>query len=215
LRVSAKPAVVVGIAQAQRRAKKPSNVPAARPPLPPPGGRPPMHLRDDAAAQPQRARAAPPQPTSMGRTPAAASGNRRPVPPPFSDEPTRQVDDDLLNALRSQPASIPPSTPSRPSFSDEPTRMAKIDPRAYDETPIEERTRPPERVATPSAAVTTSPRPKFPPQAPTTAPSISEFENHGDEAARGRPQKASRRWNRARNGGVAGAKSAACGQHFA
>jgi hypothetical protein len=106
------------------------------------------------------------------------------VPPPFSDEPTRQVDDDLLDALRSQPASIP-SPPSRPSFGDEPTRMAKIDPRAYDETPIEERTRPAERerVATPSVAITTSPRPKFPPEAPTTAPSISEFD-HGDEATR-------------------------------
>jgi hypothetical protein len=74
--------------------------------------------------------------------PSRGQPPRRPVPPPFGDEPTRQVDDELLNALRSQQGMRPPPAPVPmpvvpgmvpPSFHDEPTRMQNIDPHAYDE----------------------------------------------------------------------------------
>jgi len=76
------------------------------------------------------------------------------VPPPFGDEPTRQVDDSVLAALRQQQpaqqqppppsppaaprtAKPPPPPPPPPSFNDEPTRMATVDPRAYDPLGLE------------------------------------------------------------------------------
>jgi len=119
----AKPAVVVGIAQAQnRRGKKPTGRP---PPLPPPlpsAAKAPMHLRDEAEPRARNESRPPP---------------RRPVPPPFSDEPTRQVDDGMLAALRNQQEASPrPGRSVPPPFNDAPTRMAKIDPRAYDETGV-------------------------------------------------------------------------------
>ena len=100
--VPAKPAVVVGIAQAQnRRTKKPPAVPP----------KPPLHLPD---SNPPRSREV--------RPPPSGNAPRRPVPPPFSDEATRQVDDEVMNALRRAPV----------ESNDEPTRLASIDPRAYD-----------------------------------------------------------------------------------
>jgi hypothetical protein len=42
----------------------------------------------------------PPQPSRSRQLSAVPSPTRRPVPAPFSDEPTRQVDDELLSALR-------------------------------------------------------------------------------------------------------------------
>ena len=39
---------------------------------------------------------------------------RRPPPAPFGDEPTRQVDDELLNALRSAPTAKPAPKPALP-----------------------------------------------------------------------------------------------------
>ncbi|HLL24597.1 MAG TPA: NAD(P)-binding domain-containing protein, partial [Kofleriaceae bacterium] len=137
--VPAKPAVVVGIQQAQNRKKKPSLPPpppgiqpATRPP-PPPG----------AKRAPTRATAAPSLP-------------RRPVPPPFSDEPTRQVDDDILNALRTGQVSRgdAPRGSVRPApvvtFNEEATRLAPpTDARAIDEAHRE----------------------KFPANAPATDPS--------------------------------------------
>ncbi|MBL9015273.1 MAG: NAD(P)-binding domain-containing protein [Myxococcales bacterium] len=131
--VPAKPAVVVGLAQAQAlkgRSKKPSIAP------PPPSAPPPV---------PVRAR-------NDSRAPL-----RRPVPAPFGDEATRQVDDDVLESLRrhdeaqaqnpmpegprkqaptflpsgkTPPRPVPP--PSKVQF-EEPTRMADMDPRAFDE----------------------------------------------------------------------------------
>ena len=69
--VPAKPAVVVGLAQAQAgKAARSKRGPGART-----GGPAPVAARPAAPA-------------------------RRPVPQPFSDEPTRQVDGDLLSALR-------------------------------------------------------------------------------------------------------------------
>jgi thioredoxin reductase/ferredoxin len=92
---------------------------------------------------------------SRSRNPSAApKPARRAVPPPFSDDPTRQVDEQMLGLLRSgpgnlptkdvsslpgmtprpqQPAAVPPSrqTPRKPPapFSDhEATRMATVDP---------------------------------------------------------------------------------------
>ncbi|MEO8705317.1 MAG: NAD(P)-binding domain-containing protein [Kofleriaceae bacterium] len=167
----AKPAVMVGLAQAQKRAAKKAGG-GNRAPLPPPitPDKAPMHL-DDSPRSRNESRP-PPLPSAAGR---------RPVPPPFADEPTRQVDDELLNALRNAPAASAPSTQPRVSaqhaavkppppnpFGDEPTRMAKIDPRAYDETGLEELTRPGER-----AQIAAGMRP------------IPEIEDHhGDEATR-------------------------------
>lgn len=124
--VPAKPAVVVGLAQAQRRAKKPGGPP--RPPPAPSSGpsgpykspstNAPLHLDDADEPRPSPARP------------------RRPVPPPFSDEPTRQVDEGLLEALRGRQGGAPAPAPAAapPAFGDEPTRMSEIDPRALDET---------------------------------------------------------------------------------
>jgi thioredoxin reductase/ferredoxin len=162
----AKPAVVVGIAQAQnRRAKKPSGAPPRRVDLPPPipASRPPLHLDE-------------PPPISRSQPRPQVSQQRRAVPPPFGDEPTRQVDDNILSALRAQDAAAAAKPPG-PLFNDEPTRMAKIDPRAYDETGIEEMTRPGERTKTPIPG-------KFPATAPTTNPNVPGVEDHGDEATR-------------------------------
>jgi len=94
--VPAKPAVVVGLAQA-RRQKKPT---AAPPPPAPPAG--------SSTRGPKRT-APPPLPSSPPRA-------RAPLPKPF-DEPTRNVtDSELLAKARSAPSQ---------SFEDMPTRMGE------------------------------------------------------------------------------------------
>jgi hypothetical protein len=166
--IPAKPAVVVGIAQAQSRKKKPSVAPPppvpARPPTQPPPP-PTAALRRDAQARSMPPPSSPPQ-RSQPRTqppPAAARGNtRRPVPPPFSDEPTRQVDDDLLTALRS--GQMRP-TPQAASFNDEPTRLA---PPSYDDSGFEQRT-------------SRDAMSKFPANAPATDPQLPNLEPYSDE----------------------------------
>jgi thioredoxin reductase len=151
--VPARPALVVGLEQAKLN-KKPSGAPAV------------PALRRDAPSRPMAAAvmpppqppppriAAAPPPTPTPPSPGRGQPSRRPVPPPFNDEPTRQVDDHLLTALRSQqqatraPPTPPPTaqpTPAprmaaaAPSFNDEPTRMANVDPqlRTYDDHGIE------------------------------------------------------------------------------
>ncbi|HEY5938802.1 MAG TPA: NAD(P)-binding domain-containing protein [Kofleriaceae bacterium] len=178
--IPAKPAVVVGIQQAQNRRTKKSAPERVQGPPPPPPRKP----QSAQMAAPPRSRNEPrPQPTSA----------RRAVPPPFSDEPTRQVDDNILSALRMQQAASPPppsSSSSSSSFNDEPTRMAKIDPRAYDETGIEQRTHP-------------SDRGKFTPTAPATDPNIPDLEDHSnDEATRMASLDGIAAMERARNHGV-------------
>src|SRR5262249_36155198 len=98
-----------------------SRSPAPPPPPPPPRSR----SRQMPAAQP-------PQP-------------RRPVPAPFGDEPTRQVEDDLLSALRNAPPARPAPNPRplgpaglpRPGVirarPDDPTRMAHIGSLGHDD----------------------------------------------------------------------------------
>ena len=128
--VPAKPAVVVGLERAQaskQRNKRPSAAP------------PPSSCRR------RRVRpVAPPVPRARNES---RPPPRRAVPAPFTDEATRQVDEDLLSALRGQPQAAPRQKaptflpvkavppPSKVQF-DEPTRMAKIDPRAFDETGV-------------------------------------------------------------------------------
>jgi len=205
--VPAKPAVVVGIAQAQhaRRNKQGTGAPPSPPPqhedaplhlpdspipsrAPVTRTRSPSHAvndgegrsvasrsRGDSVARPvndgegrsvaSRSRGdsvARPVNDGEGRSVASRSRNpsgapkpgRRAVPPPFSDDPTRQVDEQMLGLLRSgpdnlpttdasslpgvtprpqQPAAVPSSrqTPRKPPapFSDqEATRMATVDP---------------------------------------------------------------------------------------
>jgi hypothetical protein len=154
--VPAKPALVVGLEQAKLN-KKPSGQQAAQ------------AARRDVASRPVAPAAvmapAPPPP------PPRAQPSRRPVPPPFSDEPTRQVDDDLLTVLRGEqqlraiaPPPLPPASgPPKPSFHDEPTRMQDIDPRAYDQTGP-------------------APRDRFPETLPSTDPGYGDIDNAFEEA---------------------------------
>ena len=155
--VPAKPAVVVGIAQANSRRDK--KRPTAAPPPPPMSQPPPpptASMRRDAprtAQPPLRAQPGQPQP-------------RRAVPPPFSDEPTRQVDDEILTALRSGQVVRPTPPPPQAHFNDEPTRMAPpMDMRAFDDSGME---RPTNRDFNGGFAPEA---PKFPTNTPTTEPS--------------------------------------------
>ncbi|HEU4732692.1 MAG TPA: NAD(P)-binding domain-containing protein [Kofleriaceae bacterium] len=119
--VPAKPAVVVGIAQAQAARKKAAHPRPVIQQVPPPLSlQPPAPLTLSAAppAPPQPAPLTlpptpppPPRPTPSRSRPAAVPPtptSRRPPSVPFGDEPTRQVDDDLLTALRN-------SVPAKPS----------------------------------------------------------------------------------------------------
>jgi thioredoxin reductase (NADPH) len=171
--IPAKPAVVVGIAQAQaaryqqkrtsdRAAQPPppprSRVMDAEPPPPPSRSRmmdaepppppsrsrmmnaeppPPSRSRTMNAEPPPPSRpiTSEPPPPPRSRTLSAVAPPpqlRRPVPVPFSDEPTRQVDDALLNALRTAPPAKPSPRPhGRPGMvhkaaPDDPTGMADI-----------------------------------------------------------------------------------------
>ena len=131
--VPAKPAVVVGLAQAQananaRKGRKPSKQMSAEPSSP---SR--VEAIPPAAVAPSRR---PDHFSARSRTPGGATAPRRVVPPPFNEEKTRQVDDDILAALRAHDAGVaaeaplapPPSRvqnqPVRPARYDEPTRMA-------------------------------------------------------------------------------------------
>ncbi len=126
--VPAKPAVVVGLAQAQAGKAARSKRATAAPPAPVPlASRP---VPNPSAARAQVA----PRPAANTRPPP-----RRPVPQPFSDEPTRQVDSDVISALRNEQPNVrqkaPTFLPSKsvpPPF-DDPTRMAHIDARLFDD----------------------------------------------------------------------------------
>jgi thioredoxin reductase/ferredoxin len=165
--VPARPALVVGLEQAKLN-KKPSGSTSV------PAGRRDVSSRPAAAAAMMAPPPPPPPPAPRGQP------SRRPVPPPFGDEPTRQVDDHLLTALRSQQQMRPGPAAGglpKPSFHDEPTRMQNIDPRAYDETgpgPV------------PHAGLTgdrdTMPRDHFPETLPSTDPGLGGFDNNYDEA---------------------------------
>jgi hypothetical protein len=107
--VPAKPAVVVGLAQA-RRQKKPSGAP------PLPATRGPKRVAPPAPPSSQ-----PPQPPQVARA-------RAPLPRPF-DEPTRAVEEsELLKKARAAP-------PAGPSFDDLPTRLGE---RLFDDAGIDD-----------------------------------------------------------------------------
>ncbi len=204
--VPAKPAVVVGLAQAQaartsqkRSAEKPAPVNlhprptaqrAAQPSLPQPSpSQSPARSRQMQVAQPQPpppqlSQAQPParsrqMQVAQPQPPAGPLSGRRQVPAPFGDEPTRQVDDDLLTALRNQtPAKPSPNLTPRPKLPrpshtvsvqhDEPTRMANLDPLAFDDTHgLDDLTRPAS---------------DFPPKflSASTDPDFAVLEDHGD-----------------------------------
>jgi hypothetical protein len=130
--IPAKPAVVVGLAQA-RRQKRPSVQPEKGQRVESPTSR----RMGEAPTQRAPKNGPPPLPGA-----AARMTGRRPVPAPFGDEPTRQVDDKLLQQLRSgempaqqAPAHLPPS-----AF-EEPTRLAPVDP-LFSDTHDDPMTRP-------------------------------------------------------------------------
>ncbi len=128
--VPAKPALVVGLAQARnkrntggpQRAEPPRSKPVSIPP-PVPGGAPPLRSKPPTMAPPPapgRGKSATMQPMS----------GRKPTPPAaFSNERTRaqQPDEDLMAAVRSAPG------PGRSLF-DEPTRMGDVDGHLLDQT---------------------------------------------------------------------------------
>jgi thioredoxin reductase/ferredoxin len=225
--VPAKPAVVVGLAQAQAartNGKRPAERSHPRPSHPPPMAQPPAMAQPpmsqapmtlpQTGPQPVLAHASPPQPYAppqqyaqpqpRSRQMAAVQPpppQRRPVPAPFGDEPTRQVDDELLTALRNAapakpspavrtppPAPRPTATASsksprpnlpRPSAiqsarPDEPTRIS-IDTNALPGSGFEN-----DEMTRPSDAA----HHKFLANAPATDPNVGGFEDHGDEATR-------------------------------
>jgi hypothetical protein len=110
--VPAKPAVVVGLAQAQAaRAnnKRSSDRVAAAPRVtaqqaaPPPPPQPPQLPLPPPAPRSRQMNAVAPSVTAN----VVPAQPRRPLPAPFNDEPTRQVDDELLTALRNAPPAKP------------------------------------------------------------------------------------------------------------
>jgi thioredoxin reductase/ferredoxin len=187
--VPAKPAVVVGLAQAQansaRRQKRmsaPVSAQPSRPPAPPPGPRPqaPLTLGE---APTERARNNSQPPPFRGQPSA-----RRPVPAPFSDEPTRQVNDKLLAQLRAgeMPTQKAEHAPSGRSQFDEPTRLASVDPHVFDDMPDDLATRPGEDVP----LFTSAPR-HLPPELHTEeATKLQSVEGIAsmERANRGQPQ---------------------------
>jgi thioredoxin reductase/ferredoxin len=196
--VPAKPAVVVGIAQAQaaRTNQKRTSERAAQPQPRPtaPQVAQPRASAQHAAAQPrasaqlaaqprasaQLAAQPPPPPRSrqmsVPQPPAAPQPQaRRSVPVPFGEEPTRQVDDELLTALRNAPPAKPSPKPGLPKPSlgrttppGDPGRIGNLD-LAFDDHELDEMTRPSDDFP-----------PKFLSPAPTTDPSFGTFEDHRD-----------------------------------
>ncbi|HEY0191289.1 MAG TPA: hypothetical protein VGC42_09230, partial [Kofleriaceae bacterium] len=219
--VPARPAVVVGIAQAQaartnQRARhpKPSHPPPlspqqAMPPAPPPPstrqhlplGPTPEHLNAPMTLPPTGEQPVlPPRGRSRAMAAVAApppsSQSRRPVPAPFGDEPTRQVDDQLLSALRNAPPAKrqdPAPQPARASATSPKPALPK--PGVHSARPDEET-----RISIDTNALAPSAsgfendemtRPsddlhhKFLANAPATDPhGFTGFEDHGDEATR-------------------------------
>jgi thioredoxin reductase/ferredoxin len=126
----AKQAVIVGLAQAMakgpanKRSKRPSE--QAPPPGPPPPMPPPVRSKPVTAPPPN-----PLSPSQRAKRPSAAppapvaGGSRRPVPPPFSEEPTRQVTNELLSQLRGTGSPFGEEDPTRnPGMDQDQTRMA-------------------------------------------------------------------------------------------
>jgi hypothetical protein len=118
--VPAKPAVVVGLAQA-RRQKRQSGGPPPPPPMP-------------VAAPPKRS-------TQMQAQPAGKSGGRRaPLPKPF-EEPTRAVQDaELLAQVRNAPGPGrvgPAPRAGGAPFDDVETKLGNIDARLLDDHAVD------------------------------------------------------------------------------
>lgn len=128
--VPAKPALVVGLAQARNKKRETggpqllggrSKPPTAAPP-------PPPAARAKPPTMPPPARAKPPTMPPPARNPSpprgAPSRTRPPLPNPFNEQ-TRALDDqELINAVRAVPAAR--SAPNNNLF-DEPTRLGGID----------------------------------------------------------------------------------------
>jgi thioredoxin reductase/ferredoxin len=127
---AAKPALVVGLAQA--RSKRQSNAPVG---APPPGPRskpmsvpPPMPAaQGKAGARPQSSTKPPPPPAQGRGKPPTQQPPRRQAPDPFTEK-TRALDGrELVAAARSAPG------PGKSLF-DEPTRMGDVDSYLLDQT---------------------------------------------------------------------------------
>lgn len=121
--VPAKPAVVVGLQQANE-ARRQKRATAAPPPsqLPLPASRPPSPPPVPVRSKPPTMQ---PPPRTKGPTAPPPRG-RAALPRPFEEAPTRAMPaEELLAAVRSAPG------PGRSVF-DEPTRLGSIDPSAFD-----------------------------------------------------------------------------------
>ncbi|MBV8757363.1 MAG: NAD(P)-binding domain-containing protein [Deltaproteobacteria bacterium] len=122
--VPAKPAVVVGLQQANERKKRSTAAPPpSQLPLPArPGTQPPpVPARSKGPTQP------PPRTKAPSVAPPPRLTGKKPLPKPFEQEPTRAAEpgEDLLRAVRSAPG------PGRSVF-EEPTRLGGVDLSAFD-----------------------------------------------------------------------------------
>jgi hypothetical protein len=137
MEATAKPAVVVGLAQANSRRKRQTGGPSPSGRPQPPSQPPPMRPQPPSQPPPF-ARSKPPSLPPPGPRDPGARTPRRELPKPFEDK-TRQVSDqELLAAVRNAPGPGGPDgsltgAPSRPrpGMFDAPTRVADLDARLF------------------------------------------------------------------------------------
>src|SRR5262249_19001571 len=137
----AKPALVVGLAQA-RKQKRVTGGPTRMKPVSQP---PPIPKRTSSTAAPRATRGAPPPsrpppaPRKTGNAPRPTGppvpAARRPLPSPFTDKTRSVVDDEVASSVR-------PTHGFGKSLFDEPTRLGDVDAALIEQTrphkPIEE-----------------------------------------------------------------------------
>jgi thioredoxin reductase len=124
---AAKPALVVGLAQA--RNKRQSNGPVATQPAPrsKPVSVPPPMPAAQGKARPQTSTKPPPPPSSGRSKPPTQQPSRRPPPSPFTEKTRAMEGRELVAAARSAPG-------LGQSLFDEPTRMGDVDSHLLDQT---------------------------------------------------------------------------------
>ena len=127
--VPAKPALVVGLEQANSARRQKRATAAPPPPGPPPRPQtapPPLPpaARSKGPTQPPPRAKGPSQPPPRSKGPTQPPP-RRPLPSPFNETTRAVQDDELLAALRAAPG------PGRTTF-DEPTRLGDVDARMLD-----------------------------------------------------------------------------------
>ena len=161
-------------------------------------GKPASRPNMGARATAQEPAASPPRSRVM---PAAQPSGRRAAPVPFGDEPTRQVDDELLAQLRNAPPAKPSPKPGQPAkpgsgtiraMHNEPTRMNLEGPSrtvevSFGEDGDADLTRPREdfpSLMTPAPPGPPPPPPRSPPNIPAFDRSPVEDHRDSDDATK-------------------------------